>query len=138
MKVAHCERSAYQIWKASVTLRQAQEQAKITSDILKNDFTLLRAIFAKDNIKLQAQDIKHIIPVVITTSNYFTNLEKTPAIIGFDMLMELMNHAQGDGSSKLIFQSLTNPTSLFSFSKLSKIESVIETDRFHIIYEDLE
>ena len=138
VKVAHCERSAYQIWKASVTLRQAQEQAKITSDILKNDFTLLRAIFAKDNIKLQAQDIKHIIPVVITTSNYFTNLEKTPAIIGFDMLMELMNHAQGDGSSKLIFQSLTNPTSLFSFSKLSKIASVIETDRFHIIYADLE
>ena len=54
------------------------------------------------------------------------------------MLMELMNHAQGDDSSELIFRSLTNPTSLFSFPKLSKTKSVIETDRFHIIYEEFE
>ena len=138
VKVAHCERSPYQIWKASVTLRQAQEQAKTTLEILKNDLTLLKSIFAKENIKLQVQDIKHIIPVVITTSNYFTSLEKSPNIIGFDMLMELMNHAQDDDSSELIFRSLTNPTSLFSFPKLSKTQSVIETARFHIIYEEFE
>lgn len=105
---------------------------------MKDDLTLLKSIFAKENIKLQVQDIKHIIPVVITTSNYFTSLEKSPNIIGFDMLMELMNHAQGDDSSELIFRSLTNPTSLFSFPKLSKTKSVIETDRFHIIYEEFE
>lgn len=138
VKVAHCEHTPYHIWKASVTLRQAQEQVKVALDILKNDFTLLRALFAEDKIQLQEKDIKHIIPVVITTSNYFTTLEKGPSIIGFDMLIELMSHAQDDDSAELIFQSLTNPTSLFSFSKLSKIESIVKTDSFNIVYEELE
>lgn len=138
VKVAHCERTPYHIWKASVTLRQAQEQVKVTAGILNNDFALLRSIFAKDNVNLQAQDIRYIIPVVITTSNYFVYSKKVPTIIGFDMLMELMSYAQDDDSSELIFRSITNPTSLFSFSNLSKIESAIETEQFHIIYEELE
>lgn len=138
IKVAHCERSSYQIWKASVTLRRAQTQVNAVTDILKNDLILLRSIFAKCNIKLQEQEIKHIIPIVVTTSSYFTNPRNKPIIVGFDMLCELMNYVKDDYNQEIILQALTDPISMFPFSSASIINSVIETDEFNIDYEELE
>lgn len=117
IKVAHCERSTYQIWKASVTLRRAQEQVKNVTDILKNDLTLLRSIFAKYNIKLQKQDIKCIISIVVTTSSYFTNPSNKPIIIGFDMLRELMYYVKDENNQEIILQALTEQ-SLYPLQEL--------------------
>lgn len=139
LKVANCGRGDYQIWKVKQIIRQAVLQAKLSVEILKLDSNLLYSILRKAGISINKDEIKDIIPVVVTSTNYFIGLteESGVAVISFDMLCETMYHAQDDMNNELTLRLLRNPVSLYSFSApLETTISEIDQDEFHIFYEE--
>lgn len=141
LKVANCGRDSYQIWKAKQIISQAVSQAKLSVDILKNDIKLIYSILKRAGIGLHKEEIKYIVPIVVTSSNYFIGLtgESGVAVISFDMLCETMYYAQDDVNNELTLRLLENPALLYSFSApLETIISEIIQDEFHIIYEECE
>lgn len=141
LKYANCGRTPYNIWKARQTLEQAQQQVQMSIQAIEKDEHLLHSIFAQEGIKLQKSQVSCIIPVIVTSSHYFTSIKRTdaPTIMGFDMFEETMRYAQEPGSKELILRSLTDPFSLYRFNyNLEKVVSHIEADEYRIIYEEYE
>jgi len=141
LKVAHSGRDDYQIWKAKQILRQAVAQAKLSVELFKNNPDLLYSILKKENITLRKEEIKEVIPIVVTSSNYFIGLvdESNVSVVSFDMLCETMWHAQDDPTNELTLRSLKDPMSLYSFGNpLNKVVSEINQNEFHIFYEEYE
>lgn len=141
LKVANCGRSPYQIWKASETIKRGINQAKSCIDILQNDSNLLYSILKKVNIVKAKVDIKEIIPIVVTSNNYFSKVDilSNISVISFDMLCELLYYAQDDATNEFILQSLKDPISQYNFNKSSDIViSEIDNEKYQLFYEEYE
>lgn len=141
LKVAHCGRDSYQIWKTEQVIKQAFVQVRRSVELLTQDPNLLYSILKKEGIVTCREQIKMLIPIVITSSNYFIGLvnESNVAVVSFDMLCETMYYAQDDKTNEITVQSLTKPISLYSFGNtMKKVVSEIDQDEFHIFYEEYE
>lgn len=139
LKVANCGRDSYQIWKAKQTLMRAVEQSRISSDIINSTPNLLYSIFKKNYPEIEKAEIREVIPIVITSTNYFLNLasQSNIAVISLDMLIEIMFHAKDTQNDTLIVRSLRNPASLYHFPVSSeKVTSEIDQPEFQITYEE--
>lgn len=141
LKVANCGRSPYQIWKSSETIKRGINQAKSCIDILQNDPNLLYSILKKVNIIKARGDIKEIIPIVVTSNNYFNKVDilSNISVISFDMLCELLYYTQDDETNEFIIKSLKDPIAQYNFNKSPNIViSKIDNEKYHLFYEEYE
>lgn len=141
IKVANCGRSRYDIWKTKQTISKAVEQINLSLFRIHKDSNLIYSALKNQGIISKKEEIKRIIPVVITSSSLFLKFEKTSnvSIISYDMLCETMYHACGEESIQIAEKALTDPCSLYSFSiSEESVISRILQDEYKIFYEEYE
>ncbi|MEN6328475.1 MAG: hypothetical protein ABFD18_19975 [Syntrophomonas sp.] len=141
VKVANCGRSRYDIWKTKHTINKAVEQINLSMSRIHEDSNLIYSALKNQGNTLKKEEIKKIIPVVITSSSLFMELDESSniSIISYDMLCESMYHANEEESMLIVEKALTDPCSLynFSFNEESVISRIIQ-DEYKIFYEEYE
>ena len=141
IKAANCGRSRYDIWKAKQTISKAVEQMDLSLSRINEDSNLIYSALKNQGLILRKEDIKRIIPVIITSSSFFLALAKANnvSIISYDMLCETMYHANEEESIQIVEKALTDPCSLYSFpiNEESVISQILQ-DEYKIFYEEYE
>ncbi|MBR1747586.1 MAG: hypothetical protein IJ735_05175 [Clostridia bacterium] len=97
IKLANSGRSRYEIWKAKQSVDEALAQVNYSYQRLKSDSCLLYSILKKNDICQQKRQIEKIIPIVITSSNYFLGVQnhtQIPVVSWdiFDQIIKSTNH----------------------------------------------
>lgn len=141
IKYASCGRSNYDLWKAGKIIKRAIEQSLISMEAVKKDDNLLYSILKKEKIIKNRDEIKEVIYIVITSSNFFNKIEKNcnVSVIGLESLDEwLVKVYNGDKNVKLN-DFLSSPFKMHKLDKqIYKTESTINTEKFKIVYEEFE
>ena len=141
LKVANCGRSRYEIWKSKQTINKAIKQMCLCMSRINEERNLIYSALKKQAVISKKEEIKRIIPVIITSSSLFTEFEKSSniSVISYDMLCESMSHANEEESIQIVEQALSDPYSLYNFSisEESVISQIIQ-DEFRIFYEEYE
>ena len=141
IKMANCGRSRYDIWKTKQTINKAVEQINLSMSRVNDDDSLVYSALKEQGFVTKNTNIKRIIPVVITSSNYFMEIAKDSnvSVISYDMLCETMYHACESESIQIVEKALTDPCSLFEFIGIEeKVISRIILDEYKIFYEEFE
>ncbi|WP_173716528.1 hypothetical protein [Clostridium beijerinckii] len=141
IKVANCGRSDYQIWKAGKVIERGIEQAIFSEQVIRQDSNLLYSILKKNNIVGNNNEIKDIIYIVITTSNYFNKIinMSNVSVIGIELLDEWLVYTQNNEGDVKINDFLNSPFDVHDFNQLVyQTESIINTETFKIIYNEFE
>lgn len=141
IKAANCGRSRYDIWKAKQTISKAVEQMDLSLSRINEDSNLIYSALKNQGLILRKEDIKRIIPVIITSSSLFLALAKANnvSIISFDMLYETMYHANEEESIHIVEKALIDPCSLYNLpiNEESVISQILQ-DEYKIFYEEYE
>jgi hypothetical protein len=140
IKVANCGRSRFDIWKTKQTINKAIEQINLCMSRIHEDNNLIYSALKKQGIISKKEEIKRIIPAVITSSSLFMEFEKSSniSIISYDMLCESMYHANEEESMIIVEKALTDPCSLYNFSisEESVISRIIQ-DEYKIFMKNM-
>ena len=108
-------------------------------DILQNDSNLLYSILKKANFISTKSDIKEIIPIMVTSNNYFNKVDilSNISVISLDMLCEILYYSNDNESDEFITHSLKDPISQYNFNiSPQKTISEIESEKFELLYEE--
>lgn len=140
IKTAHCGRSFYQIWKAKQPIDKAIKQVNLSMDRIKEDPNIIYSNLKREKIISSKDQIKSIIPIIITSSDYFLGYNKDNiTVLGFEMLDQILCMINPDAQNHKIKESITNPFAFFNISKLdNKIISEIDKPEFQFFYEEYE
>lgn len=141
VKVANCGSDAYHIWKTGKIIEKGIEQATFSESAAKNDSNLLYSILKKENIISSRNEILKVIPIVITSSNYFSKINKSSniAVIGLELLDEWLIYTLNKEFNVKISDFLKSPFDIHDLSEsIYKTKSIIDTEMFKVIYEEFE
>lgn len=141
IKVANCGRSRYDIWKTKQTINKAVDQINLCMSRIHEDNNLIYSALKNQGVVSKKEEVKRIIPVIITSSSLFMEYEKSSniSIISYDMLCESMHHANEEESMLIVEKALTDPCSLYNFSiSEESVISQILQDEYKIFYEEYE
>ena len=141
VKFANSGRSRYDIWKATKSINKAVSQVNLSITILSEDKNLLYSILKKYDFCESKEDIKKIVPVVITSSSYFIGeCEKANIpVISWDMFSQIIYSLNYYNTLSDIDEYFSNIISLYDFNMAKEItNSEIENEKFLIKYEEFE
>jgi hypothetical protein len=141
IKVANCGSDAYRIWKAGKTIEKGIAQAISSENAVKKDPNLLYSILKKQNIVSNRKEISKVISIVITSSNYFSKIDKYSniAVIGLELLDEWLVYTQNKELNLGIIEFLSSPFDIHKLSKsLYMTKSIIDTEMFKIVFDEFE
>lgn len=140
IKTAHCGRSCYQIWKAKQTIDKAIKQINISMTMIEEDPNIIYSNLKREHIIGSKSEIKSIIPIIITSSDYFLGYNKDNiTVLGFEMLDHILCMFQPNAQNDNIIESITNPFEFFSLNRTeSKVISEIDKPEFQFFYEEYE
>lgn len=141
VKVANCSNDTYSIWKAGKTIKKGIDQAIFSERASENDPNLIYSILKKENVVTSREEIVEIISIVITSSNYFNKIDNPckVEVVGIELLDEWLVYTQSVEFNVGIKDFLNSPFDMYKFSEaLCKTESIIDTDIYKLIYEEVE
>ena len=141
VKFANSGRSRYDIWKATKSINKAVSQVNLSITIFSEDKNLLYSILKKYDFCESKEDIKKIVPVVITSSSYFIGeCEKANIpVISWDMFSQIIYSLNYYNTLSDIDEYFSNIISLYDFNMAKEItNSEIENEKFLIKYEEFE
>ena len=141
IKFANSGRTRYDIWKARQSINKAVSQIKFSLLKFSEDKNLLFSILKKNGICICREDIKKIIPVVITSSSYFIGTYKTENIpvVSWDMFSQIIASINYYNALADIEGYFFNIEELYNFDlKKETTVSEIDCDEFNIKYEEYE
>lgn len=141
IKYANCGRSNYDLWKAGKIIKRAIEQSLTSMEAVKKDDNLLYSILKKEKIIKNRDEIKEVIYIVITSSNFFNKIGKkcNVSVIGLESLDEWLVKIYSGYENVKINDFLDSPFKMHKLDKqINKIESIINTEKFKIVYEEFE
>lgn len=141
IKVANCGRNDYQIWKTGKVIEKGIEQAIFSKQAISKDSNLLFSVLKKNGIVCNNNEIKDIIYMVITSSNYFykyTDISNV-SVIGIELLDEWLAYTQNIETDVKLNDFLNSPFNIHDLNKLVyQTESVIDNETFKIVYNEFE
>ena len=141
IKFANSGRTRYDIWKARQSITKAVSQMRFSLSKFSQDENLLFSILKKYDFCKKREDIKQIVPVVITSSSYFIGEYKQTKIpvVSWDMFSQIiksLSHYNTLSDIKGYFSNLEN---LYNFGRENEITiSEIECEEFYIQYEEFD
>ena len=141
IKFANSGRTRYDIWKARQSITKAVSQMRFSLSKFSQDENLLFSILKKYDFCKKREDIKQIVPVVITSSSYFIGEYKQTKIpvVSWDMFSQIiksLSHYNTLSDIKGYFSNLEN---LYNFGRENEITiSEIECEDFYIQYEEFD
>lgn len=141
IKFANSGRTRYDIWKARQSIDKAVSQIEFSLLKFSEDKNLLFSILKKNGICTSREDVKKIIPVVITSSSYFIGAYKTERIpvVSWDMFSQIIESLNHYGTLTDIEGYFSNLEELYNFDLNEEITvSEIDCDEFNIKYEEYE
>ena len=141
IKIANCGRTPYELWKAKQVIQKAIEQENLSIKALNKDGSLLFSILKKNNIVENKNEIKTVIPIIITSSSYYLGFGKHVGIpvVCLDMYQQILSYLNEINSPEKIKNYLDNPFDLYDVPINNTIEkSIIDQDEFYIEYEEIE
>ena len=139
IKFANSGRTRYDIWKARQSINKAVSQIKFSLLKFSEDNNLLFSILKKNNFCKCKEDIKQIVPVVITSSSYFIGEYKATKIpvVSWDMFSQIIESLNHYNTLADIEGYFSNLEALYSFDLAKEITvSEIDCDEFNIKYEE--
>lgn len=139
IKFANSGRTRYDIWKARQSINKAVSQINFSLSKFSEDKDILFSILKKNGFCKCREEIKEIIPVVITSSSYFIgeyNETKIP-VVSWDMFSQIIESLNHYNTLTDIEGYFSNLETLFSFDLAKEITvSEIACDKFNIKYEE--
>ena len=141
IKFANSGRTRYDIWKARQSINNAVSQINFSLLRFSEDKNLLFSILKKNDICKCRDDIKKVIPVVITSSSYFIGVYKETNIpvVSWDMFSQIIKSINYYNTLENIESYFSNLEDLYDFDLKKEITvSEIECNEFNIKYEEYE
>lgn len=139
IKFANSGRTRYDIWKAKQTINKAVAQINLSMSKFSEDPNLLYSISKKDGFVASKEDIKKVIPVVITSSSYFIGeygVTHIP-VVSWDIFSQIIESTNYFDTVMNIDGYFSDVVSLYDFGFPKKIViSKIESEEFDIQYEE--
>ena len=139
IKFANSGRTRYDIWKAKQTINKAVAQINLSMSKFSEDPNLLYSILKKDGFVASKEDIKKVIPVVITSSSYFIGeygVTHIP-VVSWDIFSQIIESTNYFDTVMNIDGYFSDVVSLYDFGFPKKIViSKIESEEFDIQYEE--
>ncbi len=139
IKFANSGLTRYDIWKARQSINKAVSQIKFSLLKFSEDKNLLFSILKKNGFCKCREDIKQIIPVVITSSSYFIGEYKETKIpvVSWDMFSQIIESLNHYNTLTNIEGYFSNLETLYNFNLEKEITvSEIDCDEFNIKYEE--
>lgn len=141
IKFANSGRTRYDIWKAKQSINKAVSQLNFSLSKFSEDKNLLFSILKKFDFCQNREDIKQIIPVVITSSSYFIGeyAETKIPVVSWDMFSQIIASLNHYNTLTNIGEYFSDIETLYSFGLKKEITiSEIECNEFNIKYEEYE
>lgn len=138
VKVAHTGRRSYQLWKTKKTIENGINQMQKCLKAFNDRKDLLYSILKKDNIIKNRECIKSVLPLVITSNNYFSEafLSKNITAIGFEMLDEILCYTN-DFSNEELLSSLKRPLYNYTFNRqIAFCTSEINASQYKLTFQE--
>lgn len=140
IKLANTGREPYDIWKSYQTVGKAISQIKNALIYAKQDKNLVYSAMKRFGININKKQIKKIVPIVITSSNYYLGAyedEKVP-IVSLDMFTQIIESLHHYKEVHTIEEYLQNLFSLYDFPLPSDPQiSIIDQNEYKLIYEEI-
>lgn len=139
IKFANSGLTRYDIWNAKQSINKAVSQIKFSLLKFSEEKNLLFSILKKNGFCTCREDIKLIIPVVITSSSYFIGeyQETKIPVVSWDMFSQIIESLNYYNNLTNIEEYFSNLETLFNFDLEKKITiSEIDCDEFNIKYEE--
>ncbi|PJJ30124.1 hypothetical protein [Lacrimispora celerecrescens] len=136
IKVAHCNRKPFQLWKAECIIRKAIEQINACRVAITEDDYLLFSNLKREKIVSKKIQIKEIFYVIITGNSYFSKLGEVPVI----SIEDLKNILMIEKENALRFREvLKNPFNMYDIPQKPQYRwSLIEQEEYSILYNEFE
>ena len=139
IKFANSGRTRYDIWKARQSITKAVSQMRFSLQKFSQDQNLLFSILKKYDFCKKKEDIKQVVPVVITSSSYFIGEYKQTKIpvVSWDMFSQIIKSLSYYNTLSDIEGYFSNLDNLYNFGLKNEITlSEIECEDFYIQYEE--
>lgn len=139
IKFANSGRTRYDIWKARQSITKAVSQMRFSLQKFSQDKNLLFSILKKHDFCKKREDIKQVVPVVITSSSYFVGEYKQTKIpvVSWDMFSQIIKSLSYYNTLSDIEGYFSNLDNLYNFGLKNEITvSEIECEDFYIQYEE--
>ena len=139
IKLANTGREPYDIWKSYQTVGKAISQIKNALIYEKQDKNLVYSVMKRFGINIHKKQIKKIVPIVITSSNYYLGAyedEKVP-IVSLDMFTQIIESLHHYKEMHTIEEYLQNLFSLYDFPPSDPQISIIDQNEYKLIYEEI-
>lgn len=136
IKSNHCVRTPYSLWKASRIIEEANEQIDKCKEAIEKDENLLYSSLKRENIVNKRTDIKEIKYIIISGNGYLETNKKNIPVISIEDLHNLLTLEK----ENLLFDEFLNcPPIHYELIEYPEYrESVVETEEYKIVYNELE
>ena len=135
VKVDHCDRTPYSIWKANEIIEAANRQIVKCRTAISEDRYLLYSNLKREKIVSSIKEIKEIVFLIISGNSYLAGDSDVP-VISIEDWKNLLNM---EPESDMFREFLSCPPSMYPLNTIPEYtESIIETDEFTILYDEVE
>ncbi len=136
VKVAHCGREPYQLWKADKIIEKAVDQINVCRRAIQEDKFLLYSNLKREGIVTNGDQIQDILYLIIIGNSYFAKRRDIPVISIEDLKNVLMIEQEDNARFKEI---LNDALSMYNIrEKPIYKSSLIDTDEYSILYDEYE